>query len=286
MEAWGVMHMKNRYNGLKAIIFLTLALFFPKAGLSIEVEDLKDILDRGEKVTIIDIRSQELFVEGHIRSAINIPAAIIARKPLPPIGRVVVCGDGIRRDIALTAVEALNAREGIQAELLEGGFAAWQELSFPSARSSGVKMAQFRYITYKELRKALAVNRNMVLVDIRHMSNGKRKAVKDKQKADHENLSDLYKKFPGIEIMTPDRSALHSGTENEDLSIAAFSDSERNGHGRVFVLVDRGDGKAEKVARRLNGAGIRQVVILIGGEKILQREGQSGSQTQVSGDSL
>ena len=86
--------------------------------------------------------------------------------------------------------------------------------------------------------------------------------------------------------MIPERNTLRSVTEDKDISIAPFSGSERNGLKQVFVLVDSGDGKAEKVARRLHGAGIRQVVILIGGEKILQREGQSGSETQVSGDSF
>ena len=286
METRGVVHMKNRPKGIKVIIFLAVALFFPNAGLAIEVEALKDMLDQGEKVTIIDIRSQELFVEGHIRSAINIPAAIIGRKPLPPLGKVVVCGDGIRRDITLKAVETLNTREGIQAELLEGGFAAWQGLSFPSTRNPGVKMVQFRYITYADLKKALAGNGDMVLVDIRHLRNRKRQAGKDKQKADEEDLSDLSEKFPGIEIIIPECNIFRSGTEGPDISIAAFSGSERNGQKQVFVLVDSGDGKAEKVARRLHSAGIRQVAILIGGEKILQRKGQSGSQTQVSGDSL
>ncbi len=278
--------MKNRLKDLAVMTFLILAVFLPDTGLAIEAEAFKEMLAQGEKVTVIDIRSQELFMEGHIRGAINIPAAVIARKPLPPIGRVVVCGDGIRKDITLKAVEALNAKQGIQAELLEGGFAAWQALSLPSAQSPGVKISQFRYITYEDLEEASVSNQDMVLVDIRHMKNSGRTAGQDTVQIDDENLSDLSEKFPNTEIMTPDHRALGSGTDGEDISIAAFSDAERIGHNRVYVLVDSGDGKAEKMARRLHGAGIRQVVILIGGERILQRKGQSGSETQVSGESL
>ena len=95
--------MKNMLKCFAITIMFTLVVS-PQAALGIEAGALKELLDQGEKVTIIDIRSLKLYTENHIRGSINIPAGIIARKPLPPIGRVVVCGDGLRIDITLKAV--------------------------------------------------------------------------------------------------------------------------------------------------------------------------------------
>src|SRR4030043_401175 len=83
----------------------------------------------GEQVTIIDIRALELYREGHIPGAINMPATIISKKKLPPLGTVVVYGDGIRTDLTNGAAEALNAMSGIEAVMLDGGFSAWESLN-------------------------------------------------------------------------------------------------------------------------------------------------------------
>jgi 3-mercaptopyruvate sulfurtransferase SseA len=52
--------------------------------------------------------------------------------------------------------------------------------------------------------------------------------------------------------------------------------------GRLFVLIDDGDGTAEEAAHRLKAAGIRRVVILAGGEEALRTEGRSELKVQKS----
>ena len=264
MEARGVTQMKNVLKGLVISIVFILAVL-PEVCFGITVEALKEMLDQGDKVTIIDIRSRVFYTECHIPGAINIPAGIIARKPLPPIGRVIACGDGIDKEQTLEAVRTLDEKAGIQADLLEGGFAAWEALNLPSTRRRGVKRERFRYITYQKLKKVSANNRDIVLVDIRGSCEVKKQTSSEMSAISVENLSNLSEKFPGVEIITLDRRNLRSGI--------------KAGHNRVYVLIDRGDGKAEKAARRLHAAGIKQVVILAGGERILQREGRSGLKT-------
>ena len=82
------------------------------------VISLKNLLDQGASPTIVDIRSGSDYTQGHIPNAINIPAKIIPRKPLPPLGPVIVYGDGIQKGITMKALDALNAKAGIQAEML------------------------------------------------------------------------------------------------------------------------------------------------------------------------
>lgn len=268
----------------KGIITFVISVFsilaiLPNTCFGIDAVSLRQMLERGDKVTVIDIRSRDLYLAGHIRGAINISANVIVRKPLPPVGMVVVCGDGVRSDITGKAVAALNERAGIQADFLEGGFAAWNAHYLPKSRKQGLIKQRLRYITYQELKKAAEKNRDMVLVDIRRFR--KEKAT---ESADTgvDVLSDLSAQFPGLEVITPEPSTLHSGAKRATVSITAMTKG-RNG---VYVLIDRGDGRAEDVARRLYAAGIRQALILIGGERVLQREGQPGTRTEVSGNSL
>lgn len=282
METWGVRDMKNRMKGLTAMALVMVTVLLPGACFAIDAETLEEMLDQGQKVTVIDIRSRELYRAGHIRDAIHVPASVIARKPLPPIGRVVVYGDGIRNDITLKAVEALNAKAGIQAEMLEGGFSAWNAQNFPKSQRPGMRKGQCRYITYEELQKARTTNRNLVLVDARQLQKKQRKTEQEKSRANAQDLSDLSEKFPGLEIISLDRKALLGGPKGENVSISAFSKE----HNAVYVIIDSGDGTAEKMVHRLYGAGIRQVVVLLGGERSLRREGLPGLKTETAEESF
>ena len=96
-------------------------------------------LAQGETLTLIDIRSRGDYGRRHIPGAISIPAALIEHKRLPPLGRVVVYGDGIDAAQARAAVAVLDARPGIDAELLEGGLGAWDTQHLPSTGGRGLR---------------------------------------------------------------------------------------------------------------------------------------------------
>ena len=98
--------------GLVTVLLVTLA-----TGWAVTPRQLKEMMAQGDKVTIIDVRSTGMYLQGHIQGAINIPVSIIDKKRLPPIGNVVVCGDGVLDDLALEALDALNLKRGIEAEL-------------------------------------------------------------------------------------------------------------------------------------------------------------------------
>lgn len=272
-------------RGLKPFIVMTLIVLatgLARPCLAIDVNGLQRLLARGEKVTVIDVRGREAYAEGHIHGAINIPAAVIDKKALPPIGRVVVCGDGIRENVSREAVSALNAKGGIQAEILEGGFAAWRSGRLPHARRPGMKQARYQYITYDQLRDASGGNERMVLVDVR----GRRKPIggmkEQKDGNAQTSLSNLSEMFPGTQVLHIVDQGSGSAGGDEEISLSAFSQES----GSVYVIVGIGDGSAHRVARRLHGSGINQVAILIGGERVLEREGRKGARTQVFGDTF
>ena len=81
---------------LATLCLIVTGFFLPlRTGWAVTPEKLKEMLDQGEKVTIIDVRHTALYAAGHIPGAINIPSSIIAMKRFPPLGDVVVYGDGI-----------------------------------------------------------------------------------------------------------------------------------------------------------------------------------------------
>src|SRR5882724_3803566 len=98
------------------------------------VADLQRELAASDKPTIIDLRQTSFFEADHIPGAINIPATLCPVKNLPPLGKVVVYGDGLGpRGSAdfQKGVTALSQKPGITVDILSGGYAAWQSANAP-----------------------------------------------------------------------------------------------------------------------------------------------------------
>ena len=97
----------------------------------ISPENLNDKLGRDLKLTIIDLRQAHEFEKGHIPTAINIPVDKLADSliDVPDDGLVVVyCGqeESSEEMPCLSAVDLLS-KTGHKAQILEGGYSAWQK---------------------------------------------------------------------------------------------------------------------------------------------------------------
>src|SRR5690606_38975475 len=88
----------------------------------------------------------------------------IARRSLPPLGDVVVYGDGLGRVSGEEAMVLLDRKEGIRARVLAGGMAAWESAGLATTRRAGMTVEPLPHITYRQLAKA---QREAVLVDLR-----------------------------------------------------------------------------------------------------------------------
>jgi len=153
------------------------ALLWGGAALAISPVEVQTLLDAGEKITFVDLRSKVLFQQGHVPGAINVPAALVPGKQLPPLGRVVVYDDGLGRDTAAAAVIALNQKPGIRAEVLDGGFATWESARATTTKAAGMKPEETSFITYADLDRVQSAD--VVLVDLRKEPVQSRQAAAD-----------------------------------------------------------------------------------------------------------
>lgn len=226
-------------------------------------------LKAGEKITFIDVRPTKVFTQGHISGAISIPAALVPAKQLPPIGHVIVYDDGLIENTAPAAADALNQKKGITAEVLDGGFAAWETAHAATTTPRGLRAEELPLITYDRLKKTPA--EKVVLVDLRKQPQPERQnAVPGATNSPAQPLTDLAKEFPGMSVsqsafdLPPTRQAAAAGGD------------------AVLVLIDSNDGAAQKMGRALKANGTKRFVILVGGEEILAHHGQPGLQRTTS----
>jgi rhodanese-related sulfurtransferase len=239
------------------------------------------MLSEGEEVTVIDIRNRWEYAKGHIPNAINLPARIVAKKRLPALGRAIVYGDGIRSDITQKAVLALNQKRGIQAEQLEGGFPAWESMNFTTTGPRGFKKQTPRFISYENFQKAAKENPDLVVIDLRSRPRYRTGSASGAPDTETERITDLAQKFPQVDLIRPGGRE-PSADKKRTYALDALIREKGTRSGRLYVLIDDGDGTAEEAAHRLKAAGIRRVVILAGGEEALRTEGRSELKVQKS----
>ena len=101
---------------------------------SIDARTLRDMLERGERVTVVDVRKREEHEEGAIPGSVNFDAydalnagdgRAMERIQVPEGTRAVtVCNRG---RAGAAAAEQLR-RQGHEASFLEGGLEAWRAL--------------------------------------------------------------------------------------------------------------------------------------------------------------
>lgn len=223
--------------------------------------EVQTAIDKGTQFTFVDVRPLTVYKTGHIPNAINVPSQFVAQKQLPPLGAVIVYDDGAGENVAAAAAEAFNKKAGISAQVLDGGFAAWQNIHGSTTHSPGVLREDPQYITYDKLKKMQ--DEDIVLVDLRRGN-----AVANVRISSNTNQPvDLSMEFPKIRVVS-------SPFQKEARPVSA---KVTGGASPLLILIDDGDGTAQKMAQTLRANGNRRFAILAGGEKILERHGQSGS---------
>lgn len=227
----------------------------------ITVEELQNQLETGDKITIIDIRNQKAYQKNHIPGAINVSANLIPHKKLPPLGIVIVYGDGIHTGTTKGAVEALNQKPGITAEMLEGGISSWLGQNLADSRALGLLQSSPNFLNYPELESVLINSENAVLVDLRI------------PKKDQE-LTKIKEQFPNAMVVRPAIKFAKKNQEIVQYDLSEILQSKDNRNSRLFILIDSGGQASEKVYRQLSSGGLKRLAILTGGELALSRQGR------------
>ncbi len=93
------------------------------------VDDVKARLDRGEKLTLIDVREESEFAADHIPGAVHLSKGVIerdaeARYPDPATELILYCGGGFRSALAADNLQKMGFTNVIS---MDGGHRAWKE---------------------------------------------------------------------------------------------------------------------------------------------------------------
>lgn len=234
--------------------------------MAMTARELAVLLEENTSLTLIDVRDASLFQRGHIPNAINIPERVLALKKLPPLGRVVVYGRGLGQEDMAKALRSLNEKRGIDAEVLEGGYAAWEMDRGSTTQSIGLRGDALNVVSFQSLQDLHVEDGDVVLVDLRTPPPLARQGVG----SENQPVS-LSEKFPGKSVV---KSPFEVAGVPGSGKLARQSDKPLP----LMVLIDDGDGKALEMARILKANGVQRVVVLAGGERILERDGAPGLQ--------
>lgn len=263
--------MKLMKQDLCRGVLMGISVLMTTGAMALTASDLERLMADQPPVVVVDVRDVSMFQQGHIPSAINVPIRLLPRKTLPPLGRVVIYGRGLGEENMEEALRAMNAKQGIQAELLDGGYAVWKMNRGLTTQAAGLQDEIANVISYQGLQNIQIENEDMVLVDLR------RPPPLTRQSGENEISPILLaEQFPGkIVVKSPFDVAGVPGSG----TLARQSDKPLP----LMVLIDDGDGKAQEMERVLRANGVQRVVVLAGGELILERDGMTGLQRMGAG---
>lgn len=107
--------------------------------------ELKMMVDAGEPVQVIDVRSPREFEEGHVPGAVNLPmeqveARLADLRNHEPV--VLVCQSGRRAQMC----QPILANHPEEVKVLEGGTSAWVDRGFPVVRTVASRLPLMRQV--------------------------------------------------------------------------------------------------------------------------------------------
>jgi rhodanese-related sulfurtransferase len=267
----------NRHTFISLIIALGTV---GAACAAVTPAELRDRLARGDRVTLIDLRPRDAYEAGTLPNAVRMTAREATQKPLT--GEVIFFDDGTGPNLARRAAAQLaEANSNVSADTLAGGYAAWCDAGGQTSEAKGLRPALTRYVSYQEVTGDMTEDAaDIVLVDLRPapprapaaaLAAGEGTEASATPAATAQPRLDLASELPGYSITRtipgtrPQRGTLAIPVANEAQTVPP-----------LYVLIDAGDGTAERTAQTLRAAGISRVAILAGGETIIRRKGEPG----------
>ena len=99
----------------------------------IDVHTLKERLDRGEPLVVVDVREREEWVQGHIPGARFIPRGLLELQiedavPDRETPIALYCAGGVRSALAALSLRRMGYKHVVS---VVGGFAAWKNAGYP-----------------------------------------------------------------------------------------------------------------------------------------------------------
>jgi rhodanese-related sulfurtransferase len=100
------------------------------------VDEVKQRLDNGDKVLLIDVREESEFAKDHLPGAIHLGKGVIerdieARVPDVKTPMILYCGGGFRSAMAADNLQKMGYTNVIS---MDGGVREWREKKYPMTR--------------------------------------------------------------------------------------------------------------------------------------------------------
>lgn len=102
----------------------------------VTVDDVKAMLDRGQRFELVDTREESEFARGHLPRARHLSKGIIERDienaiPDPATPIVLYCGGGFRSALAADNLQKMGYTNVLS---MDGGWREWTEKLYPVER--------------------------------------------------------------------------------------------------------------------------------------------------------
>lgn len=96
-------------------------------------DEIKSRLDRGDKLTLVDVREESEFARDHLPGAIHLGKGVIERDveaQIPDVNTpmVLYCGGGFRSALAADNLQKMGYRNVLS---MDGGIREWREKNYP-----------------------------------------------------------------------------------------------------------------------------------------------------------
>lgn len=238
---------------------------------------------RNEALFIIDVRSTVAYQAGHVPGAMNIPLGLLPHKQIPVSQFVVVYGDGLGVIDDSRALAVIRTKQGVRADVLEGGYVAWLSETRLSTALPGVGPERLPGITYDQL--VAAAKGEMVLVDLRgNAAPATAAALPRKERqiaaAPEPDVLAAFAAKIGVPIVAASSSVAtaraQNGASGSTPARAAAPAANEGGSGKLLILVADNEAEASEAARQLRASGNYRFTILIGGTETIRHEGRVG----------
>ena len=97
------------------------------------VEEVKARLDKGEKLTIVDVREESEYARDHLPGAVHVGKGVIERDaeakfPDPSVELILYCGGGFRSALAADALQKMGY---VNVVSMDGGIRDWRARGYP-----------------------------------------------------------------------------------------------------------------------------------------------------------
>lgn len=132
----------------------------------ISSKELKDLINSGEEIVILDVQNTEDYVQATIPTAISIPLTEIDQRyeELPKNKKIIAVDAGGNCQECSRAVEILMDYGYTDIKKLDGGVNAWANAGYPVSNGSDVT---FQNMNSDGLLDFIDANEDVVIVDVR-----------------------------------------------------------------------------------------------------------------------